>query len=103
MSEEASKAPGRPMRYPYTWSAKIAQFPLRFYINNNPLWKYYFLGVIAAIPVFYKIDRLGKFQQKISVAKKLLLIKLIFFTANSPESVAKWAESKRKEAAEHHH
>lgn len=24
------------------------------------------------------------------------------FSANSPENVAKWAESKKKEAAEHH-
>ncbi|CAG9809325.1 unnamed protein product [Chironomus riparius] len=81
MAEEAPKPVGRPMRFPYTWSAKIAQFPLKWYVNSNPLWKYYFLGVIVALPVFYKVDRLS----------------------NSPGNVAKWAESKRKEAEEHHH
>jgi hypothetical protein len=62
MAEEAAKAPGRPMRYPYTLSAKIAQFPIKWIINNQPLWKYYFLGVIVAFPVFYKIDRMGENQ-----------------------------------------
>jgi hypothetical protein len=60
MSEEAAKPVGRPMKFPYTWSAKIAQFPLKFHINNNPLWKYYIFGVLASIPIFYKIDRMGK-------------------------------------------
>jgi hypothetical protein len=65
MSEEVVKPAGRPMKFPYTWSAKIAQFPLRFLINNNPLWKYYFLGVLASVPVFWKIDRAGMLQHKI--------------------------------------
>lgn len=62
MAEEAAKPVGRPMRFPYTWSAKIAQFPLKWYVNSNPLWKYYFLGVIVALPVFYKVDRLCKYS-----------------------------------------
>ncbi|XP_026466862.1 uncharacterized protein LOC113370411 [Ctenocephalides felis] len=70
----------RPMKYPYTLSAKIAQFPFKFYLNNNALWKYYFIAVAVSIPVFYKIQKLSY----------------------SPENVAKWAESRRKQAAEHH-
>ena len=62
MAEEAAKPVGRPMKFPYTFSAKIAQFPLRFYINNNPIWKYWFIAMGLSIPVFYKIDRLGKFN-----------------------------------------
>ncbi|CAO1443187.1 unnamed protein product [Diamesa serratosioi] len=72
---------GRPMRYPYTFSAKLAQFPFKHYIKNQWIWRYYFIAVGCCIPVFYKISKL----------------------ANSPENVAKWAEGKRKEAAEHHH
>ncbi|XP_055376534.1 uncharacterized protein LOC129608821 [Condylostylus longicornis] len=77
-----SDAPvGRPMKFPYTFSAKIAQFPIKHYINNQWIWKYYFISVVACLPIFYKIHKL----------------------ANSPANVRNWAESKRKEEAEHHH
>lgn len=70
MAEEAAKPVGRPMRFPYTLSAKIAQFPFKFYINNNPLWKYWVIGIIASIPVFYKIDRAGKLCYSILISDK---------------------------------
>ncbi|CAH2094855.1 unnamed protein product [Euphydryas editha] len=76
-----SDAPGRPMKYPYTFTAKIAQFPLKFYIQNQWIWRYWFIGIAVASPVFYKIHKM----------------------ANSPENVSKWAEIRKKEAAEHHH
>ena len=80
MSDAAAKPAGRPMRYPYSFSAKIAQFPFKHYIKNQWIWIYYFISVAACIPVFYKISKL----------------------ANSTGNKAKWAESKAKEAAEHH-
>lgn len=60
MADEIAKPPGRPMRYPYTFSAKLAQFPLKWMIANQPLWKYYCFGLLVSFPVFWKIDRMGK-------------------------------------------
>lgn len=54
------KPAGNPMKYPYTFSAKIAQFPLKHYIKNQWIWRYYFLAFGLSIPVFYKISKLGK-------------------------------------------
>uniref|UniRef100_A0A6M2DEX9 Uncharacterized protein n=1 Tax=Xenopsylla cheopis TaxID=163159 RepID=A0A6M2DEX9_XENCH len=70
----------RPMKYPYTFSAKIAQFPLKYHVVNNPLWKYYFIAVGLSLPIFYKIQKLSY----------------------SPENVAKWDEIHRKEFSGHH-
>ena len=54
------KGPSRPMKYPYTFSAKIAQFPYKFYWNNNWMFRYYPYGVLAALPVFVYISRKSK-------------------------------------------
>ncbi|KAL0893725.1 hypothetical protein ABMA27_013871 [Loxostege sticticalis] len=32
---------GRHMKFPYTLSAKIAQFPIFHYMKNNMIWMYY--------------------------------------------------------------
>ncbi|XP_066249689.1 uncharacterized protein roh [Euwallacea similis] len=72
--------PARPMKFPYTFSAKLAQFPYKFYFNNNWVVKYYCFALVLTIPIFRSISKLS----------------------NSPENVAKWAEIRRKEAAEHH-
>jgi len=58
----AEKPAGRPMRYPYTFSAKIAQFPIKHYIKNQWIWRYYFIAAVACVPVFYKISKLGAFN-----------------------------------------
>ena len=101
MSEAAVEKPlGRPMKFPYTFSAKIAQFPLKFYIKNQWIWRYYFIALGVSLPVFYKIDRMGKFGRP-SRSEKISSPPFSFL-ANSPGNVAKWAESKRKEAEEHH-
>ncbi|VVD04360.1 uncharacterized protein LOC126964813 [Leptidea sinapis] len=76
-----SDAPGRPMKYPYTFTAKAAQFPLKFYFQNQWIWRYWLGGgLILSIPIFYKIHKLS----------------------NSPENVAIWAEKRKKEAEAHH-
>lgn len=59
MADKPAGAPSRPMKYPYTFSAKFAQFPLSYYFKNQWIWKYYFLSVAACVPVFYSIHKLG--------------------------------------------
>nr|XP_027237423.1 uncharacterized protein LOC113828617 [Penaeus vannamei] len=49
---EEGKMSGRAMKYPYTLSAKIAQFPFSYYVKNQWVFKYYLLGVAVSIPVF---------------------------------------------------
>lgn len=58
MSE--SGPPARPMKYPYTFSAKIAQFPIKYYFQNQWIWRYYFFSLVVCAPVFYSISKLGK-------------------------------------------
>ncbi|KAL3285659.1 hypothetical protein HHI36_000191 [Cryptolaemus montrouzieri] len=76
----SDKPVGRPMKFPYTMSAKIAQFPIKMYLQKQWIWKYYAVSVVLCLPVFYKIHKL----------------------ANSPANVAKWALLKQKAAEEHH-
>lgn len=57
---DAAKPVGRPMKFPYTFSAKIAQFPLKFYIQKQWIWRYYGIALVFCAPVFYKISKLGK-------------------------------------------
>nr|CAH7761797.1 unnamed protein product [Callosobruchus chinensis] len=76
----ADEKVARPMKFPYTFSAKLAQFPWKYYFQNQWVFKYYAIAVVCTIPIFKSISNL----------------------ANSPENVAKWAEIRRKEAAEHH-
>lgn len=71
---------GRAMVYPYTLSAKFAQFPYKFYFTNNWVWKYWAVGVLLSIPVFAKIQALSY----------------------SPENVKKYEETKRLEREGHH-
>ncbi|CAG9862250.1 unnamed protein product [Phyllotreta striolata] len=81
MADKAAAKVSRPMKYPYTFTAKVMQFPLRHYLKNQWIFKYYAISLVLCMPVFKSISNL----------------------ANSPENVAKWAEIRRKEAAEHHH
>lgn len=48
------------MKYPYTFTAKVAQFPAKMYFTNLWIWKYYAFSVVLCIPIFYKIQKLGK-------------------------------------------
>lgn len=99
MADKVEKV-GRPMKFPYTLSAKIAQFPFKFYYNNNWLFKYYIFGLVVSLPVFMKISKLGNTLFLVQTVEHLL--QFFYFIANSPGNVAKWAEMKKKEAAEHH-
>jgi len=74
-------AADRPMKYPYTFTAKIAQFPYKYYWKNNWPFRYFFYGVVVTFPFIYWIDR----------------------KVNSPSAVAAHRERLRKEALEEHH
>lgn len=73
--------PVRPMKYPYTFSAKLVQFPWVFYIKKNWIWQYYFLAVGVCVPIFNFCENLSK----------------------TPGNRAKWAAIKLKEAQEELH
>lgn len=51
----------RPMKIPYTLSAKIAQFPYVFYWRYGIFYKAAVITFFVGIPVFYKIEKLCKF------------------------------------------
>jgi hypothetical protein len=68
------------MKFLYTFSAKVAQFPFKYYVQNHWIWRYWMFGIALTVLFFYKIHKL----------------------ANSLENVSKWAEKRRQKAAEHH-
>lgn len=100
MADAAKVGPLRPMKFPYTMSAKLTQFPWKHYFGKQFIWKYYIGGVLVCIPLFKKISSLCKFLNNCSSIFGSIVF--LSFLANSPENVAKWAEIRRKEAAEHH-
>lgn len=69
------------MKFPYTLSAKIAQFPIFFYMKNNPIWMYYPLGWMMG----------------------LYLFSFIHAAVNSEANKKSWAEQQLKAAAKEHH
>ncbi|XP_031833628.1 reduction of Rh1 [Nomia melanderi] len=72
----ADEVPRR-MIYPYTLSAKIAQFPYKLYLTHKNTWLFRFfpLGILMTLPIFYKIQKLSY----------------------SPENVKKWEEVRREQ------
>lgn len=64
MSDAAAKPVGRPMKFPYTFTAKLAQFPLKFHIQKQWIWRYYAIALVVSTPLFYKIGQLGKFRTR---------------------------------------
>ncbi|XP_014205971.1 uncharacterized protein LOC106637621 [Copidosoma floridanum] len=78
MADEVS----RPMRFPYTYTAKIAQFPYKFYFKHSWGFKYWVIASVLCLPVFYKLQKMSY----------------------SPENVKNWDEIHRKEfyGGDHH-
>lgn len=70
MSEAAEKPVGRPMKFPYTFSAKLAQFPYKFYFKNQWIYRYYVPAVILCLPVFNYFRKLCKSFQILKVVFK---------------------------------
>uniref|UniRef100_A0A6G5AET0 Uncharacterized protein n=1 Tax=Rhipicephalus microplus TaxID=6941 RepID=A0A6G5AET0_RHIMP len=79
----AAGAHGRRMKYPYTLSAKIAQFPYKWHFQNFWFVRYFLCGgfVIYMVFIVYPIHK----------------------AVNSPAAVAAHKELMRKQAEEHHH
>jgi len=71
----------RTMKYPYTLTAQIKQFPYKWMFKNQWIFRYWIYGCVVSLPVFWKISKM----------------------ANSPENKKKWADSRAKEAAEAAH
>ncbi|KAL0121193.1 hypothetical protein PUN28_008697 [Cardiocondyla obscurior] len=76
----SSGEPVRHMKYPYTFAAKIAQFPYKYYYKHSWFFRYYLVGVLASVPLFYKLQKLSY----------------------SPENVAKWDKTHREMFEGHH-
>ncbi|KAK3857735.1 hypothetical protein Pcinc_036027, partial [Petrolisthes cinctipes] len=53
------KMSGRAMKYPYTFTAKLAAFPYQMYIKHVWLFRYYALGVLVSAPIFYKFQKMS--------------------------------------------
>lgn len=70
---------GQPMEFPYTYSAKLSQFPYKFYFRQSFMVRYFCYSFILMTPLIYSIHKM----------------------ANSPENTAFWRE-KRKHDDEHH-
>ncbi|KAF0290961.1 hypothetical protein FJT64_010873 [Amphibalanus amphitrite] len=70
---------GRPMKYPYTLSAKIAQFPWGLYWKNAWVFRYGAFASAITFPIFVMIQN----------------------AVYSPSNVQKWTEIRKKEL-EHH-
>ncbi|CAM1331550.1 Uncharacterised protein g10610 [Pycnogonum litorale] len=69
----------RPMKYPYTMSAKIMQFPFRALYRNHWLYRWMIPGTVATFGLVYYIQCL----------------------VNSPANVARWEETQRRQNAQH--
>lgn len=96
----------RPMKYPYTISAKIAQFPYRYYYQHSWMFKYLIFGTLITLPIFYKIQKLCKSYSLSQCLSDLsgIYYHLPLFSAFSPENVKKWDKIHREmfEGTGHH-
>lgn len=51
----------RRMKFPYTFTARLVQFPYKYYYNQKNAWvfRYGLYAAILTLPVFYKIEKLS--------------------------------------------
>lgn len=66
---DAAKPAGRPMKYPYTYAAKLAQFPYKFYFKNSWAVRYWVYSSILCLPIFYGIEKLCKFMKQLKIVR----------------------------------
>lgn len=76
MSDAPATSTGRRMKYPYTYTAKMAQFPYKFYFANSWLYKYWVVGLVCSLPIFYKIHTAGTYY---------IWLVCVFINQHSPE------------------
>ncbi|VVC42173.1 Hypothetical protein CINCED_3A017605 [Cinara cedri] len=65
----------RQMIFPYTFTAKIVQFPFKMHLKHHWMFPWFMGAGILCLPVFYKLQQL----------------------ANSESNVIAWAEKRRLE------
>jgi len=70
----------RPMKYPYTLGAKLAQMPWKMYWKNAWVFRYGAYASCITFPIMYMIQN----------------------AVYSPSNVQKWAEIRKKELEPHH-
>lgn len=100
MADAAEKPVGRPMKYPYTFTAKIVQFPWKFYFQNQWVFRYWAFAFVVSLPLFNAIRKLCKLLTIFfSICVKVWTN---IFSAYNPANVAKWEEIRRKEREGHH-
>lgn len=63
----------RPMKYPYTMGAKIAQFPFVYHWRYMLVSKAAVCSFLFGIPVFYKLQQLCKFNGRFSTNNESFL------------------------------
>lgn len=63
------------MKYPYTFTAKLAQFPYKWHYDNFWLPRFLLLGMAVSFPFFFYIHK----------------------KVNTPENKAFWAEKRKQE------
>lgn len=61
-SQQGGQQAPRHMKYPYTLGAKIAQFPYKYYYKNNWIFRYYPIGFITCLPIFWYINQMCKYS-----------------------------------------
>lgn len=49
----------RKMVFPYTFSAKIAQFPYKLHFKHHWMFPWFIGAIVVSIPLFYKIQKAG--------------------------------------------
>ncbi|XP_029830009.3 uncharacterized protein LOC115314984 [Ixodes scapularis] len=79
---KAGAASSRRMKFPYTFTAKLVQFPYKFHYNN--MW-------------------LIKFMVPAWILYMVFIVRPIHKAVNSPAAVAAHKELMRKQAQEHAH
>lgn len=64
----------RRMKFPYTFTARLVQFPYKYYYNQKNAWvfRYGLYAAILTLPVFYKIEKLSKCNNFIMLAETVL-------------------------------
>ncbi|XP_018916477.2 uncharacterized protein roh [Bemisia tabaci] len=64
-ADTAAEGPSRRMRWPYTMSAKMAQFPFKMYYDKAPLTHYLILGFVCSWPLFIFFQRMARSPENI--------------------------------------
>lgn len=93
---KAAAAPSRRMKYPYTFTAKMVQFPYKFHFQNFWLIRYYLCGgfVVYMVFIVWPIHKAGEFATRLirctpcsllSVAGRLL--SFFFFSSSAVRGV----------------